>query len=220
MSNENYDFIVKCIFVGDSGVGKTSLINRYIKNTIPTNINSTLGVEYHTSIIIASSKYFKLQIWDLAGQENFRVVIKSFYRNSAIVFFVFDVTNKDSLLSINNWIDSINSNNNDYLLVLIANKNDLDTQRISKEDIDSVLERYKCLYFETSAFSLKSGEKIFSSNTDISTIFKKTIDKLLEYNPDLIQDLSKNINDTNNLYVNLYNGISINRNKMKIKKCC
>jgi len=124
----------KCILVGDAGVGKSSILNRILRNDFNPNIFSTIGVEFGaTTINMNDDSCIKLQIWDAAGQERFRSIVQSYYRNAAVVVLVFDLTDQSTLDSLATfWIDEITRirgiDRNDGgwpLFYLIGNKADL-----------------------------------------------------------------------------------------------
>jgi small GTP-binding protein domain len=93
-SEEEYDFLYKIVLVGDSNVGKTNLISRYIKNTLPKNSNPTIGVEFATRVVpLRSGGTVKAQIWDTAGQERYYAIVSAHYRRAIGALLVYDVTN-------------------------------------------------------------------------------------------------------------------------------
>ena len=174
---KEFYLIVKCIFIGNSGVGKTSIIERYVKNNI--DCKSTIGVEFYCKKVQIKNMNFKIHIWDLAGQMTYRNIIQKYYRNTAIIFFVFDKNNKQSLLDFYTWLETIQDIDK-KTLVIIGNKSDL--VKLSHENTKEILEilnRYHSFYFETSA----------KDNTNITEAFENTLkifyDKLLLEQPNL-----------------------------------
>ena len=97
MLGKNYDYSVKTIVVGDSGVGKTCILFRFVRDTFQEDTPSTLGVEFVSKIIDTKKQRIELQLWDTAGQELFRAVTRSYYRGSVGAFIVYDISNRDSL---------------------------------------------------------------------------------------------------------------------------
>jgi small GTP-binding protein len=181
----NYDYMIKCIFIGDSGVGKSSILMRYIKKTFNITQYSTIGVDFYSHLMTVGNKTYKLQFWDLGGQMSFRNIVKSYYRNTAIVFFVFDITHRESFLSLDDWIESMNINLNNSLLILIGNKNDLSYRSISLKEIQDVQLKYDCEYYEVSA----------KEDTNLNNLFTNSLNKLIEKHTLTTQDsllISKN----------------------------
>jgi small GTP-binding protein len=168
---EHYDYVIKCIFIGDSGTGKSSILMRYIKKTFDITQYSTIGVDFYSHLMNIGKKTYKLQFWDLGGQMSFRNIVKSYYRNAAIVFFVFDLSHRESFLSLEEWLESMNINLNNSLLVLIGNKSDLLSNRtISSHEIYEMQQKFNCEYYEVSA----------KENINIDDLFTNTLNKLID----------------------------------------
>ena len=113
----------KVVLIGESGVGKTSILLRYVSNEFNSQQFSTLGLSYVDKIIqIDNNKKIKLEIWDTAGQEKFRSLAKAYYRNIDVGILVYDVTNKTSFEEIKNyWIKDIKEDNDDNISKKIIN---------------------------------------------------------------------------------------------------
>ena len=135
LKNIEYDF--KIIVVGDSGVGKSCLLYQFAENKWLMNKEMTLGVDYYSKILSIENSRVKLKIWDTAGQEKYKSIIKSYYRNSNLAVVVYDITNKESFLSVENWILSIREIEC-VPFMIVANKTDL-------SDIDNI--DYQVNYF-------------------------------------------------------------------------
>lgn len=103
LSNQ-FDYSFKFILVGDTGVGKTSLIGRFVENIFDTNHEFTVGVEYATKNIVINGKTIKIQIWDTAGQEEFKAITRSYYRSSAAALVVFDLTRPETFRNASRWV--------------------------------------------------------------------------------------------------------------------
>jgi Ras-related protein Rab-2A len=146
--------ILKCILVGDSGVGKSSLMLRFTAEDWHCSIDSTIGVEFGVRVIRLGSVDVKMQMWDTAGQEQFRSITRSFYRNAACAFLVYDSTNPDSLVSIRDWAEDVKAANDDAesppVLVLIANKCDCPAL-VSEERGRQLAEEHGMLFMRASA---------------------------------------------------------------------
>lgn len=122
----SFDYSFKFIFVGDTAVGKTSILSQFLNGHFDTNHEITIGVEFGSKIVLVNRQNIKLQIWDTAGQEEFRSITRSYYRSSAAALVVYDVTRKDTFRSVKRWVEEVRSEGNgEIVLVLIANKTDM-----------------------------------------------------------------------------------------------
>lgn len=126
----SFDYSFKFISVGDTAVGKTSILNRFLTGAFDNHHELTIGVEFGSKIITVNRYRIKLQVWDTAGQEEFRSITRSYYRASAVALVVYDVTRKETFRNARRWIDEIRAEANpSVVLVLIANKIDLTADR-------------------------------------------------------------------------------------------
>lgn len=163
-----FDYTIKCIIVGDSGVGKSSLLLQYMEHSFVPTHEITVGVEFGIKIINVDSKRIKLQIWDTAGQENFRSITKSYYRDARIVILVYDITSVKSFTAVHFWYEDI-MNVIEYppQILLIGNKTDLNDRREVSYDLGC---RYAIendmLFIETSAKKAMNIEEAFTSITN------------------------------------------------------
>ena len=146
----------KIIFVGDAGVGKTTIISRIMDNPINEVYEPSIGVDFMSKIIKYRGQNIKLQIWDTAGQEKYKGLIPSYVRNSSIVFLIYDISVKTSFDNIPKWISFIRSIEN-TTLVLCGNKIDLDKREVTKEQGEALAQKEGIAFYEISA---KSGEGI------------------------------------------------------------
>ena len=160
-NNKDIELCLKILIIGDSQVGKTSLLLNYIDKIFPEEHISTIGVEYKEKFIKKDDFNIKLQVWDTAGQERFRSITKSIYRNTNGVLFVYDITNKESFANVKNWIKDTENIDKDIKGVILGNKIDLEDKRIiTKEDLEEIGKKYKMPALEVSA---KSGININES---------------------------------------------------------
>jgi small GTP-binding protein domain len=97
---EKYDYLFKIILLGDSSVGKTSILLRFSENTYNSDFHSTIGVDFRVSLQHYNDKLIKLQLWDTAGQERFRNIVSSYYRIAHAALFIFDITNSTSFENV------------------------------------------------------------------------------------------------------------------------
>jgi small GTP-binding protein len=146
--------------LGDSGVGKTSLVKYEITNSFIQNRDSTIIFEHSFKNFNILGKTVRLQIWDICGQEVYHSSMKNFYRSALCIIVVFSLESLDSFYKVNNWIEEIQNNNSeDSIIVLIGNKSDLTLPRIvPKELVEDYCKKNGIeYYFEASA---KTGENV------------------------------------------------------------
>ncbi|SBT40416.1 small GTPase rab11b [Plasmodium ovale wallikeri] len=170
MSNEEYDHLYKIILVGDATVGKTHLLSRYIRGSLPSVAKATIGVEFATRTIpLAVGGTVKAQIWDTAGQERYRSITSAHYRRSAGAILVYDITKKKTFLSISKWLEEIRQNaDKDIVIMLVGNKVDLTEHDESKRKVTyeqgASFARENNLFFaEASAVSKLNVKHIFEN---------------------------------------------------------
>ena len=143
---------LKILLIGDSQVGKTSLLLKYTEHIFPEEHIATIGVEYKDRFIIRDNYNIRLQIWDTAGQERFHSITKNIYRNANGVLFVYDITNRESFNNIKNWIRDLQNVGNDVKAAILGNKLDLESNRaISHEEIEEISKEHNMPFLETSA---------------------------------------------------------------------
>ena len=205
-SNQEIELIIKLLLLGDTAVGKTSILLKYINDTFDQSVISTIGVDYMDKIIDYDKYKIKLQIWDTSGQERFRSITRNFYRNADGVMVVFDLTKKATYDHVKVWLSEAYEHNEDITTILIGNKLDLVNERdVSKEIAVNFANNNKLKYLETSA---KNG-------TNIKESFNTIIDLLLKgkTEQEIINDYTKH--DSN---------LSIESDDKEIKKkkksCC
>ena len=163
------DLEYKLLILGETSVGKTSLLLRYMDDTFDTTL-PTVGVDVRCKYIQYDNKRIKLDIWDTAGQERFKGIAKNYFRGANGVIVVFDITSKDSFTKLKYWTEENKSNvNNDIEMIIAENKIDLEDKRVvSKDKIKEYGEKTKLDIFTTSA---KTGE-------GVKEIFKALISRL------------------------------------------
>jgi small GTP-binding protein len=143
----------KIVLIGDSGVGKSSLLSRYFDNEFMEYYNATIGVDFKAKEISVKEKTAKLQIWDTAGQERFRNITTSYYRMAHCFVLLFDTTNRESFYNLDYWYGEIEKHKTkDALFILIGTKKDLkDNREVFIEPIKNFAVSKNMKYFETSA---------------------------------------------------------------------
>ena len=161
---------LKILLVGDSAVGKTTLILKYVDGKFSDSHITTIGVEYKDKEITVNDRKFNLQIWDTSGQERYRSITKNFYRNAHGILFVFDVTNQTSFDHLKDWLNSSNECDIDFKKIIVGNKIDLNGRVVNKETMEFFAEKNQIKKsFETSA---KDG-------TNVDLIFKEMAELIL-----------------------------------------
>jgi len=167
-SSDKYDYLAKVVLVGNSGVGKSSLINRFVDDVFSDTFISTIGVDFKFRTLNVMDKTVKLQIWDTAGQERFRTITASFYRGAHGILVVYDVTNAQSFLDCRAWLEDIRKNtgggSQDMSITLIGNKSDdVKNRVVSTEEARDFAQQNRMGFFETSAKDSAYVETAFAS---------------------------------------------------------
>ena len=153
-----YDLSFKLIFIGDSGVGKSCLTTKAVKNNFEEFYQATVGFEFLTFNMKVNDKVVKLQIWDTCGQEIYKSLISNFYRNSSLACLLYAIDNKESFNHAEGWLNELKSQANpDIRIFLVGNKADLEEDRkVTKEEGEKYKEdQHLDLFMETSA---KTGQ--------------------------------------------------------------
>lgn len=160
----NYDYLFKFILIGDSTVGKTCILTRFVDGWFKTDSDPTIGVEFGSKVIRCKSGVtVRLQVWDTAGQESFRSITRSYYRGAIGALLVYDITNSASFENLPTWLkDSLDATNQNIGLVLVGNKVDLEGDRqVDKNVAKEFSKENNLLFMETSAKNGQNIEKIF-----------------------------------------------------------
>lgn len=146
---------LKINIIGPMGAGKTSLLNQYVHKWFRNDYRNTLGAHILTKTIQLENKTLKMQIWDTGGQERFRALVSSFYKGSDGCLLVFDVTEKESFLSLETWksdfLNKIQSPVSNFPIIILGNKIDLEDRQVSQELAVSWCKEREFDYFEVSA---------------------------------------------------------------------
>ncbi|KAF1807125.1 P-loop containing nucleoside triphosphate hydrolase protein [Mucor lusitanicus] len=175
----SYDYVFKLVVVGDSGVGKTNLLGRFVHDTFDFASKSTIGLDLTIKNMEIKGKRVRAQIWDTAGQERYRSITKRYYRGSVGALLVYDITKRESFDNLGRWLNElrINEAHPDSLVMLVGNKSDLDSQRtVTQEEAMNYAEKNGLMFMETSALESTNVEKAFESL--IHNIFDKLSGKL------------------------------------------
>ncbi|XP_037092374.1 ras-related protein Rab-35-like [Pollicipes pollicipes] len=161
-----YDHLFKLLIIGDSGVGKSSLLVRFADNTFSGNYITTIGVDFKIRTMNVNGEKIKLQIWDTAGQERFRTITSTYYRGTHGVIVVYDVTNGDSFGNVKRWLHEIQQNCEVVDRILVGNKNDSpDRKVVLTEDAQRFSDQMGIRLFETSAKDNINVDEMFEAIT-------------------------------------------------------
>ena len=168
--NEKIEKSFKILLLGDSSVGKTCFLKRYIDDTFQDVYLSTIGFDYkYKCITLKEGKNIKLQIWDTAGQERFRTIAKSYYKGAHGIILMYDVTDQKSFDSIKKWLEQIKEEApNKVSVLLVANKIDIEKRIITKEDGENIAKSYDLDIYESSA----------KDNINVSEAFEDLAEKI------------------------------------------
>nr|XP_034321308.1 ras and EF-hand domain-containing protein homolog isoform X7 [Crassostrea gigas] len=174
--------LFKVVFVGDSGVGKSSFIHRFCNDQFNPTFSATIGVDFQVKSIVMEGQVIVLQLWDTAGQERFRSITKQYFRKADGVILMYDVTTEATFTNVRNWITSIQEGVEEgTALVLVGNKTDLieeqDRRAVKVKDGNKLAAEYDASFFEVSA---KSGTKVKECMESLARILKEKEDDEIE----------------------------------------
>ena len=168
MYGMDYDICVKSILIGDSSVGKSSLLYRYTDHDWNPHYIATIGVDFKVVTFERAAKVVKLQLWDTAGQERFRTITHSYYRGAHGILLVFDVTNRESFDNLSDWLADVRQYGVEGSpMVLVGNKADCANREVKEEEAQLFAQKLGCQYFETSAKQNKSVDDAFNALVDL-----------------------------------------------------
>lgn len=169
--------LIKLILIGDTNVGKSSFLIKFIHDQFTGTNISTIGIDFSIKVITVDNETVKLQIWDTAGQERFRTITNSYYRGAEGIILMFDLTDKSSFDNLNRWMKDIqNYSRSNISVVLVGNKNDectnkytdgsKQTTQISSEAINEFMKKYNIVsFFETSTKDGSNVNEVFEEIT-------------------------------------------------------
>ena len=191
----------KILTIGESGVGKTCILRRFVENKFLKNHLATIGIDFKTKTLNINNQEIKLKIWDTAGQERFRNITTQYYKGADGIVLIYDVTDDASYEKIRDWMEQILSNTKreDIGLVLLGNKCDMEPRAVTEEQGNKMAEELKVSYFETSALTGQGINEAFNELT--RDIMKR-----------------KGVGDGGNENLELKNNIS--KKKKNRNRCC
>ena len=163
--DSDFEFPLKVIVIGDTCVGKTNFIFRFVENRFSPNYVTTIGFDYRSKIITLpkSKKKVKLQIWDTAGQERYNSVNKNLFQKVQGVIIMYDITNRASFENINKWLYLLSQNVSDKAKILVGSKLDLSEEKriVTEEEGQNLADKNNMPFYETSSKTGENVEKIF-----------------------------------------------------------
>ena len=156
---------IKCVFLGDSCVGKTCILNYFVNGSFSKDSTPTIGAAYVSKTIYCDKKQCDLMIWDTAGQEMYRGLAPMYYRNARVAFLVYDITSKKTFEAVSYWSEELSRNcqrEDEIVIIVVGNKADLEDQRevssdVAQEQADSI----HATFIEVSALSGVNIERLF-----------------------------------------------------------
>ncbi|GAB2276825.1 Ras- protein RABC2a [Dionaea muscipula] len=163
----SHDYSFKILLVGDSGVGKSSLLLSFISNNPILDLSPTIGVDFKVKLLSIGGKRLKLTIWDTAGQERYGTLISSYYRGAHGIILVYDVTRRQTFSNLSEsegWAKEVElySTNEECVKILVGNKVDREEERsVTREEGVALAQEHNCLFFECSAKTRENVEQCF-----------------------------------------------------------
>ena len=167
-NDSKFDYLLKYIIIGDASVGKSNILLRYVYSTFKSDYELTIGVEFGEKSVELDNKIYKIQIWDTAGQEQFRSITRTYYKNSVCAIVVYDITRRETFENVSKWIEDCKINSpKTIFMILVGNKCDLVNDRqVMTEEGEELASRYGLRFFETSA----------KTSININEIFKESVE--------------------------------------------
>lgn len=158
-STPNFHYLFKYIIIGNAAVGKSNMLLQYIHKTFKQEYQLTIGVEFGAKNITVEDRIIRIQIWDTAGQENYRAITRAYYKNCVCALVVYDISNSQSFKDIQSWVEDCKSNSpKSIMMILVGNKKDLQSQRqVSYEEGLTLASKNGMMFYESSA---KTGDNV------------------------------------------------------------
>ncbi|CAF0836003.1 unnamed protein product [Brachionus calyciflorus] len=171
-ADQNFDYMFKLLIIGNSSVGKTSILFRYADDSFTSAFVSTVGIDFKVKTVFRNDKRVKLQIWDTAGQERYRTITTAYYRGAMGFILMYDITNEESFNAVQDWVTQIKTYSWDNAqVVLVGNKSDMQNERVVAYERGKQLADHLGLeFFETSA----------KENINVKQVFERLVDIICE----------------------------------------
>ena len=181
MSTQGYDYAFKIVTLGESGIGKTSLINRFTYDTFEI-LSTTINGEFYNKHLDIENKIIIIQLWDICGSERFRRVIPNFYRNASGAVVAYDISDKWSFDQVKTWIEDVKAySNTEINIVIVGTKCDILDREVTEEEGKKLADELGVRYFETSA---KTG---YNVNEAYNFLIKEIIDNFKNFEREKIE---------------------------------
>lgn len=180
--NDDILTTLKILIIGESGVGKSSLLLRFTDDTFDAEIGATIGVDFKVKTLAVDGNRAKLAIWDTAGQERFRTLTPSYYRGAQGVILVYDVSRRETFAKLDNWLSELETycTRNDLVKMLVGNKIDKDDREIEREEGLKFARKHSMLFIESSA----------KTRDGVQCAFEELVEKILQ-TPGLWESMHK-----------------------------
>ena len=170
---DKVDMQIKLLMLGNSGVGKTSLVLKYHDGKFSTTFITTIGIDFKIKKEMIDNRLIKIQIWDTAGQERFKSITESYLRGANGIVLVYDISDRESFNSVESWVDSVkNKCDKSVDMILLANKSDTLKREVSFQDGQELADKLHMPFFEVSA---KTGINV---DTAFKTITKNVVTRV------------------------------------------
>ena len=182
-TKQYFDYCIKLLIIGDSNVGKSSLLMRFAEGTFSPYLMGNAGIDVKTKYLDILNKKIKLEIWDTAGSERFRAITSKYYKGAMGIILVYDVSERKSFENVGEWMNQIDKETTDVTKLLVGNKIDLD-RNVMKKEGEALSEKYKIPFIETSAKEADNVEESFIQIASLVLKNEKTLAKTLENFPD------------------------------------
>ena len=179
MEEDIYEMMFKVVLVGDSFVGKTNIMSKYLKNEFHEDSKATVGVEFGSRQFNIEGHVVKAQIWDTAGQERYKAITSAYYKGAKGAFIVYDITRKESFENVTKWAEQLKSTADKNLtIIIVGNKTDLEDQRqVTSEEGQNKANSLESAFIETSAASGSNLDKAFEMM--INEVYQKCHEEML-----------------------------------------
>ena len=181
MSTQGYDYVFKIVTLGESGIGKTSLINRFTYDTFEI-LSTTINGEFYNKLLDIENKIIIIQLWDICGSERFRRVIPNIYRNASGAVVAYDISDKWSFDQVKTWIEDVKAySNTEINIVIVGTKCDRLDRKVTEEEGKKLADELGVRYFETSA---KTG---YNVNEAYNFLIKEIIDNFKNFEREKVE---------------------------------